>query len=64
MTMPDGRVPIDLAFCRWMNVEKGVAMMPNSFFYGKGNPELCENYVRLAICKDSASTRAATEKLA
>ena len=57
MTMPDGRVPIDLAFCRWMACEKGVVMMPNCFFYEKGNPELCEKYVRLAIYKDSQSTR-------
>ena len=64
MTMPDGRIPNCLAFCRWMAVEKGVCMMPNSFFYGKGNPSVCDKYVRLAICKDSASTVAATEKLA
>ena len=64
MEMPDGRIPMDLAFCRWMACEKGVAMMPNSFFYGKGNPELCEKYVRLAICKDNASTRAAIDKIA
>ena len=64
LDMPDGKIPLDLAFCRWMACEKGVCMMPNSFFYGKGNPELCDRYVRLAICKDPASTRAATEKLA
>ena len=64
MTMPDGKIPHCLAFCRWMAVEKGVCMMPNSFFYGKGNPEVCDRYVRLAICKDNASTIAATEKLA
>lgn len=61
--MPDGSIPLDLAFCRWMACEKGVAMMPNSFFYGKGNPELCDKYVRLAICKDAGSTQSATEKL-
>ena len=62
--MPDGKIPLDLAFCRWMAVEKGVAFMPNSFFYGQGNPNLCDKYVRLAICKDADSTKAATEKLA
>ena len=53
ITMPDGRVPLDLAFCRWMACEKGVTMMPNCFFYEKGSSQLSENYVRLAICKDS-----------
>ena len=62
--MPDGRIPLDLAFCRWMACEKGVVMMPNSFFYNKGSPELCDRYVRMAICKDNISTKAAIDKLA
>lgn len=33
LQMPSGGIPLDLAFCRWCAVEKGVAMMPNSFFY-------------------------------
>ena len=33
LNMPDGSIPLDLAFCRWMAIEKGVTMMPNSFFY-------------------------------
>ena len=63
INMPDGSVPLDLAFCRWMAVEKGVAMMPNSFFYAKDSPTITDKYVRLAICKDRQSTEAATERL-
>lgn len=51
VNMPDGSVPLDLAFCRWMACEKSLAMMPNSFFYGKKSPGLSEDYVRMAICK-------------
>jgi aspartate/methionine/tyrosine aminotransferase len=61
--MPDGRVPRDLAFCRWMAVEKGVVMMPNSFFYPVGCPTTTDNYVRLALCKDRGSIEACIERL-
>lgn len=47
----DGSVPSDLAFCRWMAVERGVIMMPNSLFYQKDSPYKTYNLVRLAICK-------------
>lgn len=30
----------------------GVTMMPNSFFYDRFSPNMTENYVRLAICKN------------
>ncbi|CDW75417.1 kynurenine-oxoglutarate transaminase [Stylonychia lemnae] len=49
--MPDGRIPNDLAFCRWMVVERKVMMMPNSLFYYKDSLYKTDNYVRLAICK-------------
>ena len=52
LNMPTGAIPLDLAFCRWMAVEKGVCMMPNSFFYGADSPTITDSYVRLAICKD------------
>ena len=51
LNMQDGRVPLDLAFCRWMAVEKGVVMMPNSFFYSVGSKDTCDHFVRLALCK-------------
>ena len=55
LNMPDGRVPLDLAFCRWMAVEKGVVMMPNSFFYKVGSSNTCDHFVRLALCKEKSS---------
>ena len=63
LNMPDGTIPNDLAFCRWMAIEKGVTMMPNSFFYHRNSPTMNDEYVRLAICKDPDSTRAAAERL-
>ena len=49
--MPDSRIPYDLAFCRWMAVERKVIMMPNSLFYNKESPFRTDNLVRLSICK-------------
>eukprot|EP00347_Sterkiella_histriomuscorum_P009923 403339354 len=49
--MPDGSIPLDLAFCRWMAVERGVIMMPASVFYNKDSPYKDDKCVRLAICK-------------
>lgn len=31
--MRNGKIPLDLAFCRWLAMEKKVIAMPNSFFY-------------------------------
>ena len=63
LNMPDGKIPLCLAFCRWMAIEKGVTMMPNSFFYDKNSPTINDRYVRLAICKDRQSTEAAIARL-
>ena len=60
---PQGIVPLDLAFARWMGKENGVTMMPNSFFYAAGSQNLNENYVRLGICKNLAAAKLAVEKL-
>ena len=60
---PQGIVPLDLAFARWMGKENGVTMMPNSFFYAAGSQNLNENYVRLGICKNLAAAKQAVEKL-
>lgn len=60
---PEGTVPLDLAFSRWMGKENGVTMMPNSFFYTFGSKYLNENYVRVAICKNMASVRQVVEIL-
>ena len=60
VNMPDGTVPLDLAFCRWMACEKKLAIMPNSFFYGKQSPGAATNtgFVRMAICKSHESVKA------
>lgn len=31
--MKDGSIPLDLAVCRWLAMERKVVAMPNSFFY-------------------------------
>lgn len=61
--MPDGKIPLDLAFCRWMAVERGVIMMPCSLFYHKESPYRLDNYVRLVICKGMEYSISAIEKL-
>jgi len=64
MWMPGtNRVPADLAFARWMGIEKGVTMMPNCFFYRNGSKHVKENYVRLAICKKIDAVKGVCEKL-
>jgi aspartate/methionine/tyrosine aminotransferase len=59
----EGKVPMDVAFCRWMACENKLAIMPNSFFYGKESPTRVENYVRLALCKTHESLKAGAEGL-
>lgn len=49
--MADGRVPYDLAFSRWIAVERGVVTMPGVLFYHPESPYKNDNYVRIAICK-------------
>lgn len=50
INMPDGSVPRDLAFCRWMAAEKKVVMMPGVLFYDEKSPYKVDNFVRVAIC--------------
>jgi aspartate/methionine/tyrosine aminotransferase len=42
---------LDYAFCRWLAIEKGIALMPLSCFCLEESPYKLEKYVRLAICK-------------
>ena len=44
-------VPLDYAFCRWLAVEKGIALMPLSCFCLEESPHKLEHFIRLAICK-------------
>jgi len=59
---PDGSIPLDLAFCRWMACENGLVMMPNSFFYEAGSPNLSDTHVRMALCKNLDSLKAGAAK--
>jgi len=59
----DGKVPLDVAFCRFMACEKKLAIMPNSFFYGKDSPTRVDCFVRLALCKTFESLKAGAEGL-
>ena len=61
--MPNGKVPLDLAFCRWMAIEKSVIMLPVSFFYHENSATITDQYVRLSISKDRVSTENAIERL-
>ena len=57
------RIPLDLAFVRWMGKENGVTMMPNCFFYHPKSQYMSENFVRVAICKPIDSVRKVCERL-
>lgn len=61
--MPDGKIPIDLAFCRWMACEYGVVFMPISFFYPAGSPTTDDSFVRMAICKIRKNIELTVERL-
>ena len=57
------KIPLDLAFSRWMAKENGVTMMPGSFFYHKHSPYINDGYVRLAICKNLESVKQVCKRL-
>lgn len=61
--MEDGRVPLDLAFCRWIAVTRGVLMMPCSFFYHKTSLIKDDRYARIALCKDMETSVKAIKRL-
>lgn len=61
--MPDGSVPLDLAFCRWIAETRGVVMMPCSLFYHKTSAIKDDRYVRLAICKGKETSLKAIQRL-
>ena len=56
-------VPRDLAFCRWLAIEKKVIAMPGTFFYYPGSDKKTDTYIRLAICRGDAITQKAIELL-
>ena len=56
-------IPLNLAFSRWMAVEKKVTMMPNCHFYHRDSPYIDENHVRLAICMSMDSVKEVCKRL-
>jgi aspartate/methionine/tyrosine aminotransferase len=61
--MEDGRVPLDLAFCRWIAATRGVVMMPCSLFYHKTSFIKDDRYARIAICKGMETSVKAVKRL-
>jgi len=59
----EGKIPLDLAFCRWFALEKKVVMMPNSLFYHSDSPYATDKFVRFAICKNMAATQEAVKRM-
>jgi len=51
----------DVAFCRWLTTEVGVAAIPPSAFYAQ--PELGRSMVRFAFCKKQATLDEAVRRL-
>lgn len=56
-------VPLDLAVCRWLSMEKKVVSMPGTFFYFKPSEHKTDKYIRLAFCRGEKNTVAAMENL-
>ncbi len=56
-------VPLDLAFCRWLLMEKKVVTMPISFFMTPDSKYKNDNFIRMAICRGEKITREACENL-
>jgi methionine aminotransferase len=52
----------DLAFCRWLTIEKGVAAIPLSPFYETSPTG--QRLARLCFAKNEATLDAAIERLA
>jgi kynurenine--oxoglutarate transaminase/cysteine-S-conjugate beta-lyase/glutamine--phenylpyruvate transaminase len=56
-------VPLDLAVCRWLAMEKNVVSMPGIFFYLKSSEYKTDKYIRLAFCRGEELTKQAVEAL-
>ncbi|RMF33414.1 MAG: aminotransferase class I/II-fold pyridoxal phosphate-dependent enzyme [Chloroflexi bacterium] len=53
----------DVAFCRYLTAEVGVAAIPPSFFYSEAHKALGKPLVRFAFCKRLETLQAAAERL-
>jgi aspartate/methionine/tyrosine aminotransferase len=61
--MPDGKIPLDLAVCRWLALEKKVVAMPTSFFYFSESALISDKFIRLGICKGVEHTSKALARM-
>jgi N-succinyldiaminopimelate aminotransferase len=53
----------DVAFCRWLMTEVGVAAIPPSAFYSEAHKGLGQGWARFAFCKRRETLEAAAERL-
>jgi N-succinyldiaminopimelate aminotransferase len=53
----------DVAFCRYLTAEVGVAAIPPSVFYSDAHKPLGKGYARFAFCKRMATLEKAAERL-
>ncbi len=61
---PASALADDVAFCRWLTTEVGVAAIPPSAFYSEAHKSLARNWVRFAFCKRPETLEQAAERLA
>jgi aspartate/methionine/tyrosine aminotransferase len=61
-TFEDHKVPLDVAFCRWMACEVGIAFIPGSSLY-VGLKNARYDFVRISICKNEGIIEKVGEKL-
>lgn len=54
----------DIAVCRWLTTEVGVAAIPPSPFYSEGHKHLVENLARFTFCKTDEMLDEAVQRLA
>jgi N-succinyldiaminopimelate aminotransferase len=53
----------DVAFCRWLTTEAGVAAIPPTAFYSEEHKHLGRDWVRFAFCKRRETLEEAGERL-
>ena len=57
-------VPLDMAVCRWLMMEKRVTAMPATLFYAFDSQYKQDNIIRLGICRSMKSAVEAIKRLA
>ena len=63
-SLPDGTIPMDFAFCRWLAVERRVTIMPCSLFYQEGSSLVVDHLVRFSFAKGKQFISKAINRLA